>query len=141
MDREQKAFLRHKLKKAVAQQPGLTALRRLLTRLGGRELVAPPTPDDDLPVLLECGFVFGGKVDLCEMRDSSCHSNVACLWKARRRKIVAIATGYALSEDGLWRQHSWGIARDALVETTELRKKYFGIVLTGKEADDFAARN
>ncbi|HEX7958941.1 MAG TPA: hypothetical protein VF493_03430, partial [Terriglobales bacterium] len=55
--------------------------------------------------------------------------------------IVAIATGYALSEYGLWRQHSWGILRDGVLETTKTRLKYFGIVLQGGEADFFASSN
>lgn len=35
-----------------------------------------------------------------------CHCNSANLWDANRGRCF-IATGYALSEDGLWRSHSW----------------------------------
>lgn len=59
----------------------------------------------------------------------------------REFDIVGIATGYALSGDGLWRQHSWGVLRDGIFETTETRLKYFGIVLQGERADYFAAAN
>jgi hypothetical protein len=45
---------------------------------------------------------------VCEvMEDSRCHENVARLWTDKRWGLVAIGTGYALSEDGLWRRHSW----------------------------------
>jgi len=75
------------------------------------------------------------------MKSSSCHQNVAFLWTKRKFGIVGIATGYALTDDGLWRQHSWGILRDGVLETTEARLKYFGIVLQGERADFFAANN
>jgi hypothetical protein len=89
--------------------------------------------------LLECGFLIDGPITTYKMAPSSCHRNVATLWKQRQQGIVAIASGYALSDDGLWRQHSWGILRDGVLETTEQRSKYFGIVLQGLEADLFAA--
>ncbi len=72
------------------------------------------------------------------MKASRCHENVAAVWKARRFGIIAIATGYALSEDGVWRVHSWGTLPDGVVETTEARLKYFGIVLEGTQADNLA---
>src|SRR4051794_38435785 len=37
------------------------------------------------------------------------HRNLGKLWMAVRRKLSAIGSGYALSDDGLWRQHSWGL--------------------------------
>jgi hypothetical protein len=50
---------------------------------------------------------------------------------------IAIATGYALS-GGLWRQHSWGLEGDRVIEPTAPREKYFGFVLTEDEAAWFA---
>lgn len=53
----------------------------------------------------------------------------------------SIATGYALSEDGLWRSHSWVIQpmkRTVRVwETTVKRVAYFGVVLTDEECEQF----
>ena len=116
-------------------------LSDLLLRLGGDFLVAPRKHDPDIPALLERGFLTFGPIKMHVMNRSSCHQNVATIWRNREHGIVAIATGYALSEDGLWRQHSWGIVRDGLVETTEERLKYFGIVLQAEAADDFATAN
>jgi hypothetical protein len=75
------------------------------------------------------------------MHPGTCHANISSLWKRRLRDIVAIGTGYALSADGLWRQHSWGVRRQGILETTALREKYFGILLQGSDADSFADAN
>jgi hypothetical protein len=138
---EQRTFLSRRLRDAVGKQPELKRLKTVLLRLGGDFLVAPPKPDQDVPMLLEQGFLTSGPIKLKVMKSSSCHQNVAFLWTKRKFGIVGIATGYALSDDGLWRQHSWGILRDGVLETTQARQKYFGIVLQGERADFFAANN
>src|SRR5882672_3114977 len=112
MTREQEKHLRRRLREAVSNQPDLRRLKTLLLRFGGDFLVAPPKPDPDLPKLLESGFLTIGPIRLKIMDTSSCHQNVAAVWKKHSFGIVGIATGYALSEDGLWRQHSWGVLRD-----------------------------
>jgi hypothetical protein len=141
MDPEQKAFLNRRFREAVRGQPELKRLRSILLRMGGIFLVAPPRSDGDIPTLLESGFLTSGPITLKIMKCSSCHQNVAALWKGRKAGIVAVATGYALSEDGLWRQHSWGIRRDGILETTQPRTKYFGLVLQGAKADHFVKCN
>jgi hypothetical protein len=75
-----------------------------------------------------------------EMARSNCHKNVAEFWQRRSGNLIALATGYALSDDGLWRQHSWGIRSNAIFETTEPRKIYFGVRLEGSVADLSASR-
>jgi hypothetical protein len=141
MTPEQKEFLTRRFRVAAKAQPDLRRLRSILLRMGGTFLVPPPKPDGDVAALLEPGFVTSGPITLKIMKCSSCHENVAVLWKRRQAGIIAIATGYALSEDELWRQHSWGILRDGILETTEARLKYFGLVLQGERADNFAACN
>ena len=48
-----------------------------------------------------------------------------------------MATGYALSEDGLWRSHSWGLTqarnRAVIIETTVSRERYFGVMFPAEE--------
>ena len=67
---------------------------------------------------------------------SDCHRNSARLWQ--ERLATAIGSGYTLSRDGLWREHSWAWRNDgALLETTEARLKYFGIRLESDRADRF----
>jgi hypothetical protein len=141
MTPEQKTFLNRRFRDAIGKQPELKRLKTLLLRFGGDFLVPPPKPDQDIPLLLEQGFFTSGPTKLKVMKSSSCHQNVASVWTKRQFGIVGIATGYALSDDGLWRQHTWGILRDGVLETTEARLKYFGIVLQGDRADFFAASN
>src|SRR5215469_10493746 len=141
MTPEQKKFLESRFRKAAGEQPELKRLKPLLLRFGGTFIVAPPKADPDIPMLLESGFLMNGPVTTRRMRASQCHQNVAAIWKTRKPKIVAVATGYALSEDGLWRQHSWGILREGVLETTEERVKYFGILLRSAEGDHFAECN
>lgn len=112
MTPEQKKFLQGRLRKAVSVQPELKHLKLLLLRFGGDFIVAPQKPDPDVPRLLESGFLMSGPITMELMNDNKCHQNVAAVWNTRKPNIVGIATGYALSEDGLWRQHSWGILRD-----------------------------
>jgi hypothetical protein len=109
--------------------------------MGGAELVAPIRFDPDIRLLIDSGFAMAGSVKRKIMKRSACHENIARLWKTKYRGLVGVGTGYALSEDGLWRQHSWGIRRDGLLETTEQRVRYFGIRLQEKDSDLFAAFN
>jgi hypothetical protein len=141
MTPEQKRFLQDRLRKAVREQPELKSLKVLLLQFGGDFIVAPSKLDLDVPALLASGCLMSGPIIMKQMKSSMCHKNVAALWKAREQGIVAIATGYALSEDGLWRQHSWGVLLDGILETTVCRSRYFGIVLNSSEADYFAECN
>jgi hypothetical protein len=141
MTKDQKTFLTRRLRVAVKAQPKLTELKRLLLKIGGDFLVAPPRPDSDLTSLLRSGFVMHGPVTLNTMATSACHQNAAAIWRSRKSNVIGIATGYALSRDGLWRQHSWVVLRDGLLETTVKRTKYFGILLQDSHADRFAKSN
>jgi hypothetical protein len=109
--------------------------------MGGVELVAPTGFDPDIPFLIASGFAMAGTARFRIMEGSACHVNVARRWKAKNDGLVGVGTGYALSGDGLWRQHSWGIRRDGILETTTRREKYFGVRLKAKEADSFARCN
>lgn len=104
------------------------ALEQRLVGLGGARVVVTGI-DEDLDELLDRGVMFdaAGAV-LQRSRMSQCHENAAVLAAEGR---VRIATGYALSDDGIWRQHSWVVGRhdDILIETTERREAYFGVLL------------
>jgi hypothetical protein len=105
----QLAFLAGRLRTATAKQPDLADLRQVLLGIGGVELVAPPGDvDTNVPILLAEGRIMGGLTTFIEMQASNCHANVARLWVQRYRDMVGLCSGYALSDDGLWRQHSWG---------------------------------
>ncbi|WP_201392317.1 hypothetical protein [Ktedonobacter sp. SOSP1-85] len=119
-------------------------LEQKLLALGGRRMVyqSERTPG----ALLERGEVCAGTVELVPGEASECHINSADLWN-QNRQALAIVTGYGLSEDGLWRQHSWLIRRDPepgkdrIIETTVARIMYFGVVLNDNEAQNFLDAN
>jgi hypothetical protein len=138
---EQRSLLGRRLRAAFKQQPEIKALRKLLLAMGGIELVAPFGFDPDIPALIAAGFAMEGSVECEVMESSACHENITRLWIAKTNGLVGIGTGYALSEDGLWRQHSWGLQRNGILETTIRRVKYFGISLQGQHADSFAKYN
>lgn len=83
----------------------LRALRDRILTFGGDEVLLN-TRDEDAEKVLERGQFFYGSKYMKKGEDCRCHQNAAYLWDANRGRCQ-IATGYALSEDGLWRQHSW----------------------------------
>jgi hypothetical protein len=141
MTHSQKQFLRRRFREAIEAQPELVQLTKQVLKLGGDFVVAPPSPDPDACELISHGFVLAGPIVVKTGEFSQCHRNVATLWKRRRYGIIGIGTGYGLTADGLWRQHSWGILREGILETTVARSKYFGICLQGLRADEFSGCN
>ena len=102
--------------------------------------------DEDFSKLQARGQLwYGDKIQMMPGEPSHCHSNSALLWEANK-SLVVIATGYALSDDGMWRQHTWCVAEEVnggpiIIETTEPRIAYFGFILTREEAELFLYEN
>lgn len=120
-------------------------IKKLLT-FGGYEVCMPYIEEDADNILSRGQLWYGDRVQVFKGRPSQCHSNTCDLWEQNRNEHeVAIATGYALSSDGMWRQHSWMMLRGArsvkVIETTEKRVAYFGFVMTQKESFDFCDQN
>jgi hypothetical protein len=95
-----------------------------------------------LDALVDHGQLMIGPV-VCRsrgMEPNSCHQNVSRLWLLKRKgdALIGIGTGYCFLDDGRWRQHSWGVRKNGLLETLGERFKYFGIRMTGLDADVFA---
>ena len=80
----------------------------------------------DVIMLLSCGVLQdGGGAELLEMAQRECHSNAATLVTLDPK--LTFVTGLALSDDGIWRIHSWAVSpMGNIIETTEPRVKYFG---------------
>jgi hypothetical protein len=138
---EQATLFRARVAEHDAAHPGYgrawAAFEARLLEHGGRLAVARPDPEQLLGVLVQEGTVFdGSSAILDDSLDEDCHRNAATLW--RTGHCDAIGTGYALSVDGLWREHSWAVRDDQIVETTEPRLKYFGLVMTADKATWFA---
>lgn len=103
------------------------------------DLVVPPVdPDILLGPIAEMGEVRPtDRLQVRPMQANDCHINAAVLWRAG--EVPSIGTGYAMSDDRLWREHSWGVTSEGLiVETTVQRATYFGFVFEGPSACWFA---
>lgn len=121
------------------KQPPLVDLRSELLSIGGNEVV--PVWEPDVEALLAAGQVITPtEIVNIEGVPSQCHQNVARLY-ADHESVTEIGTGWALSSDGLWRQHSWAHRGDELVETTETRDLYYGLLLDGTRAEEFVSKN
>lgn len=102
--------------------------------------------DEDLAKILKRGEAQrGSKAVMMPGKVCGCHENSARLWHLDSERYT-ICTGYAMSRDGIWRQHSWCIEyryteRERIVETTEKRLLYFGFAMDEDEASLFHYEN
>ena len=126
----------------------LLDLCRRLMDIGGISIVLPDF-EEDIDDILKYGQLWDN-ITTHHMpgRPSQCHANSCDLWYNNRNAetfCVSICTGYALSEDGLWRQHSWLMQLKAranvLIETTEPRIAYFGFAMTPPQCLKFYSDN
>ena len=106
-------------------------LEQALLALGGKRVVNRGH-DAHAARLLARGQLFDQPVKLRRGEPNACHSNAAELW-ARNPARRVLVTGYALNR-GCWRQHSWVIQQDTLLETTCQRDRYFGLSLNPAES-------
>ena len=123
-------------------------IKKLLS-IGGTRVAMHPEGETDLDEIVSRGHLTRGS-DARRIKGGDpirCHSNSGDLWK-KNRDTVSIETGYALSADGIWRQHSWVAWKDqpGILETTAVPKghkrvAYFGFPLTDAEAETFAKAN
>ncbi len=123
-----------KTEKTLETMPELKPLQDRLLFFGGDWVALQPEPD--LEALLNKGQLIKGKVIFKPMAKCRCHSNCAQIWD-KHPKTCKIATGWVLSTDGIWRQHTWILKNEAIIETTEPRTSYYGIVLRDEEANRF----
>lgn len=129
-------------------EPHLNEMRRLRTRLlafGGHSACLPCRDRDLLALETRGQLWFGNSAVPRKGERGRCHENSAILWSnyrdGWRGGRLVLCTGYALSPDGMWRQHSWCLWRRArsirVVETTLPRIAYFGFAMTDDEASEF----
>lgn len=123
-------------------------LHDILLSIGGYETCFPAI-EEDMTKILERGYYRKGTSKLMRGQPSQCHANACNLWEQNQDKDVVICTGYALSQDGMWRQHSWLLHRyqtktqhrEQVIETTVKRVAYFGFEMTREEAIEFCNCN
>jgi len=120
-------------------------LRDKILTFGG-EQVCMPFLDKDTDLIKDRGQLWYGDRSIMQLGyQSQCHHNSCVIWTESRhdeKKDIRIATGYALSNDGMWRSHSWCVLveeeSNTIIETTEERVAYFGFVLSDVEAVMFS---
>jgi len=137
-DLEWSKSLREKTKTYIEKNPEYKPLMEKLLSIAG-DFVVIWMPEPELDMLLSRGKLFDAPILFKRMQFCHCHENVGELWF--RGKNMKIVTGWALSKDGLWRQHSWvRDMNDTIIETTMVREKYFGVILTHGESEGFYVR-
>jgi len=121
-------------------------LKKKLLSMGGRMVAG--SFEEDLQKMLVRGEVFSPKkVKSVKMKACRCHGNSGVFWKNYSDKNgfdnVQIVTGWCLSTDDIWRQHSFIYMPmdDVIIETTVKRKIYFGFALDLKESEVFHETN
>ncbi len=127
---------------ALAQaHPGHAELFDVLLSTGGYA-VAAQVEQDITKILDRAELQDGRGAKLMRGRPISCHSNAALLW-AENRDHSVIVTGWAMSADGVWRQHSWvkHLGTGKIYETTEKRVLYYGFALMPDEVELFYDEN
>jgi hypothetical protein len=129
--------------KLIAETHRLAELRTRLLKLGGHDVLFY-NPEYDLDALLERGHHLSaeGSETRRILGGSECH-RTACVYWIDSKGATTVATGYALSDDGVWRQHSWGLELGTMrvIEPTVSRVLYFGFILTDDESERFAVLN
>ena len=132
MDPEQAQFFREKTAEAFKERPYLKNLHKRLLEIGGLVVVLWNGTNDEAITesLLQSGEARPGRKALLRLGEpSDCHENSARLHRKAPSRYE-VRTGYALSRDGIWRPHSWVIdsKNDTIIETTQKRVTYFGVV-------------
>ena len=121
-------------------EPAVKDLASHLLSLGGKTVSVPINEWPQFcKALTLLGQVLPGiAVEVRKGAERACHANSVRLWmddKVNHR----LATGFGLSEDQMWRRHSWVIGTDnKIIETTQKREKYFGLLLEDESAEQFA---
>lgn len=139
MERRQLEFLQSRKNDLLSmyqlrERHAVHDLYELLQTNGTVVVPAYDTYEDLLSLIHE--WVFFGETDkFIKWRPSSCHENSADYCK--RKKGASLYTWYALSEDNLWRQHSWVVEWGLVLETTVWRLSYYWIELTGSKLEEF----
>ena len=139
-DIERMFFLAEKQRDVWRENPKIQQLVDILLKNDGQFVVLPRI-EEDLNALIKRGTFYGKPIKHIKGEPCHCHSNVSRLFE---KDICQIVTGYAMpTDDPAWRQHTWGfdVNNHILYETTSNYKKYFGVLLSEKEARKFAREN
>lgn len=129
-----------------ALEIGMVTLERRLQEYAPNSIMQYREYDiKEMVKILDRGyFMYGQRAREMIGRAGQCHRNSAELWELNHKEFsVWICTGYALSKNGMWYQHSWLVLKNdrklmEVIETTPVRRvAYYGFALTDAEAWEF----
>jgi len=121
----------------------LEDLKKKLLGFGGIAAVFSSPDEEDLDAIMERGRLWRGYNAFVRRGEPcQCHRN-ACYVYAEDPTATRICTGYAMSRDGAWRQHSWclDVRSGRPIETTTKRILYFGYAMNPDECRRFYYEN
>lgn len=139
MNIEQKEFLENKYFIGKKNIIWLKELKNKLLEIEKNTFLVTPKFDDDINILLKHGVVFKNTDKIIKwLKPSQCHENSLIIYLNNDNKYD-IYTWYALSDDWLWRQHSWLIDKknNKTIETTVWRVKYFWFKLKNTQIEEW----
>jgi len=120
--------------------PSMQTLQRKLRQIGGNFLVPHACGETETRKVLDRGELMSRKtVNFTPVGGKT--SRESSSWKYLQDPAGVLCSGYALdAEKGLWRQHSWLMHGEKLIETSKHHDAYFGVRLNPVEALCFAMR-
>jgi len=129
-DREAHDLNESHLRDHSARTPEWKILGQRLKAIGGTVVCA--TFEEDIQLILHHGKTWvplQKEIVLVRGEAIRCHDNSILLQETNSH--LHLCTGYALSNDGIWRSHSWCFEEQSyrIVETTSQRVAYHGGVL------------
>jgi hypothetical protein len=118
------------------EQPILKMILKKLTKYGGESI--SPQKNFDAMKIIQRGVMCQGDVKLMKMEACQCHENSLELHLSNPSRYD-LYTGYGLSIDGMWREHSWvfDTKEKIIIETTMKRVLYFGFRMTDADINDW----
>lgn len=115
----------------IKKHPNYKKLEKLLFKIGGYRLIYEPEMDEIFcDALLTKGKLVKGEVIVIgdEETIGRCHDTASALSKMLPATWIE---GYALTEDGYWRHHSWLKHKKDYLEVTPMgRLRYFGVKIS-----------
>lgn len=132
--------------------PEWVEMRDRLHNIAFGEVEALSKGDDYIKLLLQVGTLMNGPVLNIQGATNNSHTNVADLLDSHEQlqenvfqtledipvKALHLATGYVYFQaEQTWRQHSWLLSGNSIIETCFVGDKYFGVILVGNDRSFF----
>jgi hypothetical protein len=135
LEAERAEWLRARSAEVLAAEPRAAEVERRLLDHGGHTVLLWSSMIGLDGFLAEGRYYPTSRIRSWKGEPSNCHGNAGLLY-VLTQGLVRVMTGFALSADGLWRGHSWGVDQEDgwVVETTERRVRYYGYPVTDDDA-------